>query len=167
MKLRSGDKHHLRKFADRKAQVSPVSGTNAFLNFVLFDLQIFPAGVYPPSATSRTSSFSISIVFGINFIHFFDEKKPGSCRRKFDRLFRCFDPLSCHFTEATKNANCFEECNVFTCNGSVNSAPFKRGVRERGANFLQGKVQNSSPILRCTFWQGKVQISSPISALLR
>ena len=30
----------------------------------------------------------------------------------------------------------------------MNSAPFKRGVRERGANFWQGKVQNSSPILR-------------------
>ena len=27
-------------------------------------------------------------------------------------LFRCSDPLSRHLTEATKNANCFEECNV-------------------------------------------------------
>ena len=26
-----GDKHHLRKSADRKAQISSVSGTNAFL----------------------------------------------------------------------------------------------------------------------------------------
>ena len=31
VRLRSGDKHHLRKSADRKAQTSPVSGTNAFL----------------------------------------------------------------------------------------------------------------------------------------
>ena len=31
MRLRSGDKHHLRKSADQKAQISPVSGTNAFL----------------------------------------------------------------------------------------------------------------------------------------
>ena len=31
MRLRSEDKHHLRKSADRKAQISPVSGTNAFL----------------------------------------------------------------------------------------------------------------------------------------
>ena len=31
VRLRSRDKHHLRKFADRKAQISPVSGTNAFL----------------------------------------------------------------------------------------------------------------------------------------
>ena len=31
MRLRSEDKHHLRKSADRKAQISPVSGTNALL----------------------------------------------------------------------------------------------------------------------------------------
>ena len=29
VRLRSGDKHYLRKSADRKAQISPVSGTNA------------------------------------------------------------------------------------------------------------------------------------------
>ena len=31
MRLRSGDKHHPRKSADRKAQISPVSETTAFL----------------------------------------------------------------------------------------------------------------------------------------
>ena len=31
MRLRSGDKHHLRKSADRKAQISLVSGTHTFL----------------------------------------------------------------------------------------------------------------------------------------
>ena len=47
--------------------------------FVLFDLQIFWGGVYPPSATSRTISFSISNSFWyINLIHFFDEKKDGA-----------------------------------------------------------------------------------------
>ena len=34
---------------------------------MLFNLQIFSGGVYPPSATSRTISFSISNSFGINF----------------------------------------------------------------------------------------------------
>ena len=39
-----------------------------------------------------------------------------------------------------------EECEVFRrvqrilATESVNSAPFKRGVPERGANFWQGKV---------------------------
>ena len=45
------------------------SGRRSFRSpnwFVLFDLQIFSGGVYSPSATSRTISFSIPIVFGIN-----------------------------------------------------------------------------------------------------
>ena len=33
---------------------------------MLFDLQIFSGGVYPPSGTSRTISFLFPIVFGIN-----------------------------------------------------------------------------------------------------
>ena len=37
--------------------------------FVLFNLQIFSVGVYPPSATSRTISFSISNSFGINWFY--------------------------------------------------------------------------------------------------
>ena len=51
------------------------SGRRSFRSpiwFVLFDLQIFSGGVYSPSATSRTISFSISNSFGINLIHFFD-----------------------------------------------------------------------------------------------
>ena len=42
------------------------SGRRSFRSpnwFVLFDLQIFSGGVYPPSATSRTISFSISNSF--------------------------------------------------------------------------------------------------------
>ena len=35
MRLHSGDKHHLRKSANRKAQISLVSGTNAFLTCAL------------------------------------------------------------------------------------------------------------------------------------
>ena len=42
---------------------------------------------------------------------------------------------------------------TFLATESVNSAPSKKG--ERGANFWQGKVQNYSPILRCTFLAGK------------
>ena len=38
--------------------------------FVLFDLQVFWGGVYPPSATSRTISFSISNSFWYWFISY-------------------------------------------------------------------------------------------------
>ena len=60
VRLRSEDKHHLKKSADRKAQLGPVSGTNAgarLPEFCAFDLKIFSGGVYPPSATSCTISF--------------------------------------------------------------------------------------------------------------
>ncbi len=43
--------------------------------FVLFDLQVFWGGVYPPSATSRTISFSISNSFWYWFISYKAKKK--------------------------------------------------------------------------------------------
>ena len=63
MRLRSGDKHHPRKSADRKAQISPVSETNAFLICALRSADFLAGGVYPPSAASRTIYFSISNSF--------------------------------------------------------------------------------------------------------
>ena len=65
----------------------------------------------------------------------------------------------------TKNGNCFEECNVFS-NGKCELSAIHDG-RNYGANFWQGKVQNSSPTLRCIFLARKVQNSLPISALIR
>ena len=59
---RLGNKHHLRKSADRNAQIRSVSGTNAFL-ICVFRSADFSGGVYSPSATSRTISFSISNSF--------------------------------------------------------------------------------------------------------
>ena len=56
VRLRSGDKQHLKKSSDRKAQIRRRSFRSPDW-FVLFDLKIFSGGVYPPSATSRTISF--------------------------------------------------------------------------------------------------------------
>ena len=71
---------------------------------------------------------------------------------KFDRLFRCSrSPVTpCHLTEAMKNANCFEECNVFG-NGKCELSAIQEASPRKRCNFLARKVQNSSPILRCTF----------------
>ena len=66
MRLRSEDKHYLRKSADRKAQISPVSGTNAFLICGFRSADFLRRCSYPPRATSRTISFLFPIVFGIN-----------------------------------------------------------------------------------------------------
>ena len=73
MRLRSGDKRHLRKSADRKAQISPVSGKNVFL-IRAFRSADFLRWCSSPSATSRAISFSISNSFWYNLTHFFDEK---------------------------------------------------------------------------------------------
>ena len=119
--------------------------------FVFFDLQIFWGGVYPPSATSRTISFLFPIVFGINLIHFSMRRRTVQPEiRSLVLLLRTpvtpFD--SANFT---KNSNCSEEWNVFGNGKSELSANQKR--RNEGANFWQGKVQNSSPILARQWWR--------------
>ena len=121
VRLRSGDKHHLRKSADRKAQIRkacvPLTGL-----ICAFRSADFLRWCLTPSATSRTISFSIPIVFGINLIHF-------SIRRRTvqpEIRFVCFGALiPCHAIgqAQTKNGNCFEE-GTFLATESVNSAPF-------------------------------------------
>ena len=67
-----GDKPYMRKSTDRKAQISPLSWTNAFDSwFVLCDLQIFSCKVYHTEPHHAQSLFLFPIVFGINLIHFF------------------------------------------------------------------------------------------------
>ena len=69
---------------------------------------------------------------------------------EFDRLFRCFDPLSRHLIEAKRRTRTVSKSAAFLATERVNSAPFKR--RETQVQiFWQGKVQNSSPILRWKF----------------
>ena len=78
--------------------------------------------------------FLFPIVFGINLIHFFDEKKDGAAGNSivfFSVLRSPVRPFDRGKTIAksanfTRNANCFEECNVLATE-SVNSAPFQRG----------------------------------------
>ena len=96
--------------------------------------------------------FSISNSFWYEFDSFFrwEERR---CSREFDRLIRCFDPLSCHLTEAKRRMQTVSKIATLLATESVNSAPFKR--EERGANFWQRKVQNSSPILTSIFFARK------------
>ena len=135
LRLRSGDKHHLRKSADRKAQISPVSGTNAFLICAFRSADFLRWCLSPERNLRHNLFFLFTIVFGINLIHFFDEKKDGADEiRSF--FFRCFDPLSRHLTEVkrSRRVRIYEECELsrveecnFLATKSVNSAPFHRG----------------------------------------
>ena len=74
VRLRSGDKHHLRKPADRKAQTSLVSGTNVFLICAFRSENFLRWCLSPERNLTHNLFFLFPIVFGINLIHFFDEK---------------------------------------------------------------------------------------------
>ena len=115
MRLRLGNKHHLRKPADRKAQISSVSGTNAFLICAFRSADFLRWCLFPKAQPHAQSLFLFPIVFGINLIHFFDffDEKEERCSRKYDCLLCCFDPLSITPFDSAKNANRFEKCNVF------------------------------------------------------
>ena len=98
--------------------------------FVLFDLQIFSGGVYSPSATSRTISFSISNSFWYSFDSFF---------RFFRRERRTMQPEIRSFALLLRSPvnhpiwqceECVSKSATFLATESVNSAPFKRGETE-------------------------------------
>ena len=149
MRLRSGDKHHLRKSADRKAQISPVSGTSVFLICAFRSADFLRWCLSPERNLTHNLFFLFPIVFGINLIHFFDEKKDGAAGYS----IVCFGAsIPCHaIWQKRRRTRTVSKSATYLATESVNSAPFKMGVRERGGNFSQGNVQNSSPILRCTF----------------
>ena len=73
VRLRLGDKHNLRKSSDRKAQISPVSGTNAFLICAFRSEDFLRWCLSPERNLTHNLLFLFPIVFGINLIHFFKE----------------------------------------------------------------------------------------------
>ena len=129
------NKHHLRKSADRKAQIR-----KAFVPL-----------------TELICAFPI--VFGINLIHFFvfsffrfrfsTRKKNGAAGNS----IVCFAAsIPCRSRYLTvRRMRTVSKSATFLATESVNLAPFKRGESEVQI-FWQGKAQNSSPILRCTFF---------------
>ena len=125
----------------RSGKGMSLSGQTRF--FVLFDLQIFSGGVYPPSATSSTISFFLfPIVFSINLIHFFRWEEQ-QCSRKFDRLFRCLDTQSrSHLTEAKRRVRILR----------------RMGTVSKSATFLAMESVNSATLIKFKRGETKVQI---------
>ena len=128
-----GDKHHLRKHSDWKAQISPISGTNAFLICAFRSADFLKWWLAQPHAQSLFL-FPIVLVL-IWFIFAMRRKTVQPEIRSFVSLLRShvtpFDrgkPIA-KSAKFTKNANCFEECNVFG-NGKCDSSPFKRAETE-------------------------------------
>ena len=88
----AGDKHHLRKSADRKAQIRkarvPLTGL-----ICAFRSADFLRWCLSPERNVTHNLFLFPIVFGINLIHFFDEKKDGTAGNS----IVCFGaPIPCH-----------------------------------------------------------------------
>ena len=93
VRLRSEEKHHLRKSSDRKAQISPVSGMNAFLICAFRSADFLRWCLSPERNLTHNLFFLFPIVFGINLIHFFDEKKDGAA----ENSIVCFGgSIPCH-----------------------------------------------------------------------
>ena len=85
-----------------------------------FSICRFSQVVFIPRAQPHAQSlFLFPIVFGFNLIHFFRWEK-GRCSRKFDRLFRCFNPLSRHLTEAKRRRRTVSKSATFLATRSVN-----------------------------------------------
>ena len=77
MRLRSENKHHLRKSADRSTNQEGVRSahrTDLCFSICRFSEVVFIIRVQPHAQ----SLFLFPIVFGINLILFFDEKKVGA-----------------------------------------------------------------------------------------
>ena len=68
----------MRKSADRKAQISAVSGTNAFLICAFQSEDFLRWCLSPERNLAHNLLFLFPIVLGINLVHFFDEKKDGA-----------------------------------------------------------------------------------------
>ena len=119
--------------------------------FVLFDLQIFSGGVYSQAQPHAQSLFLFPIVFGINLILFsiFSARKKNGAAGNSIVCFAASIPCQSRHLTARKMRTVSKSA-TFLATESVNSAPIKGGETEV-QTFWQGKAQNSSPILRCTF----------------
>ena len=147
MRLRSEDKHHLRKSADRKAQIRkafvPLTGlicafrSADFLRWCLSSER---------NLTHNLFFYFPAIVFGINLIHFFDEKKDGAAGNS----VVCFGAsIPCHAIWQKQNEELFRRAQRFWQRKEWTQRP-SRGEKLR-CKFLARKVQNSLPILRWKF----------------
>ena len=80
----------------------------------------------PRAQPHAQSLFLFPIVFGINLIHFFDEKKDGAAGNS----IVCFASNPCHAiltVRILRRMRTVSKSGTFLATESVNSAPIKRG----------------------------------------
>ena len=109
-----GDKHNQRKAADGKAQICPVSGTNALLICALRPADFLTKCCWSPWEISRTISFSTSKNFQCQLDSYISMR-----RREEERCNCTFNHLSSVLRSLTfLTASCF---NVGICSNKTNS----------------------------------------------
>ena len=144
VRMRSGDKHHLRKSSEtppekifRSKSTNQSGERNERVLICAFWSEDFLRWCLSPERNlTHNLLFLFPIVFGINLIHFFDEKKDDSAEKSIACLgasipCQAVTPFDRGKTIAksanfTKNANCFEECNVFG-NGKCELSAIQEG----------------------------------------
>ena len=125
MRLRSGDKHQLRKSADRKAQISPVSEINTFLICAFRSAELV---FIPRAQTSRTISFSISnsfwcLIISNSFWYYFDSffSMGRTVQPNTRWLVRFFDHFRANFERGRTKSEIFTKEAIFLAAENVNS----------------------------------------------
>ena len=144
MRLRLGNKHHLRKPADRTAQISSVSGTNAFLICAFRSADFLRWCLFPKRNLTHNLFFYfqqflvlISFIFSI----FSARKKNGAAGNSIVCFAASIPCQTRHLT--VQRMRTVSKSATFLAMESVNSAPFKRGREELRCKFF-GKEKRKS-----------------------
>ena len=136
MRLRSGETPPQK--ICRSESTNQSGDRNERLPDLCFSICRFSEVVFIPRAQPHAQSlFQFPIVFGINLVHFFDEKDGAA-----GNSIVCFGAsIPCHakFDRRKRRMGTVSKSAMFLATECVNSAPFERG--ERGANFWQGKCK--------------------------
>ena len=168
-----GDKPYLTKSTDRKAQVSPLNWTNAFLICALRSVDFLRKGL-SPRATSPQSLFLFPIVFGINLIHFFDGKNKIGLGRIWSIVLG-FDHSSrgsCYLKEGEQRGRSnFWQWKVWThCEFQRHNGELREGRdgkcegRNEKCDFGKGKCKLIA--ICAIFWQGKCKFIANFSTMV-
>ena len=123
MRLRSEDKHHLRKSADRKEQIRkafvPLNGLNC-----AFRSADFLRWCLSSERNLTHNLFLFPIVFGVKLIRFLMRRRTVQEIRSFVSVLR--SPVT-PFDRSKRRTRTVSKTRTILATESVNSAPFKRG----------------------------------------
>ena len=105
---------------------------------MLFDLQIFSGGVYPRAQPHALSLFLFPIVFGINLIHFFDEKKDGAAGNSIV-FFGASIPCQAIVVTSDEECELFRKVQRVSVQRKCELSAIQEGILRKRCKFLARK----------------------------